>query len=64
MGFEIILQEYSSGDPLPKLPKRFRSLNKMAAGAKNRKPLNDISSQANGPILKYFHRNDPLMPLY
>ena len=35
--FEIILQEGSLGDPLPKLLKRFRSIEQMAARAKNRK---------------------------
>ena len=35
--FEIILHEGSLGDPLPKLLKPFRSVNKMAARAKNRK---------------------------
>ena len=37
--FEIILQECSLGDPLPKLPKWFSPLNKMAARGKNRKTL-------------------------
>ena len=36
MEFEIILQECSLGDPLPKLPNGFAPLNKMATGAKNR----------------------------
>ena len=35
--FEIILQEGSLGDPLPKLLKAFRSVEQLAARAKNRK---------------------------
>ena len=52
MDFGIILQEYSWGDSLPNVLNDFAPLAKMAARAKNRKPLNDISSQANGPISK------------
>ena len=40
MDFEIILQEYFFGGPLPKLPKRFRSANKKAAKVRNRKKNN------------------------
>ena len=39
MDFEIIIQECFMGDPLPKLLKEFRSLNKMAARAINRNML-------------------------
>ena len=53
MDFEIISQEYSLDDPLSKLPNGSALLNKMAARAKNKeKTLNNISSQANGPISK------------
>ena len=38
MDFEIILQECSLGDPLPKLPKWFRSAKEMADRAKIEKP--------------------------
>ena len=39
MDFEIIIQKCFLGDPLPKLLKRFRTLNKMAARAINRNKL-------------------------
>ena len=39
MDFEIILQEGSLGDPLPKLLKRFRSVEQDGARAKNRKTI-------------------------
>ena len=56
MDFEIILQEYSLGDPLPKLPKWFRSAKENGRQSlkkkRKKKPLNDISSQANGSISK------------
>ena len=43
--FEMILQEGSLGDPLPKVLKAFHSVEKMAARAKNRKKLlNDLFS--------------------
>ena len=53
MYFEIVLQECSLGEPLPKLPKWFRSAKtKWPPEIKIEKPLNDVSSQANGPISK------------
>ena len=42
--FEIIIQECFMGDPLPKLLKRFATLNKMAARAINRNMLLTTSS--------------------
>ena len=44
MDFEIIIQECFLGDPLPKLLKLFRYLNKMAAMATNRNKLLTTSS--------------------
>ena len=44
MDFEIIIQEGSLGDPLPKLLKRVPTLNKMAARAINRNKLLTTSS--------------------
>ena len=40
--FKIIIQECSLGDPLPKLLKPFRPVNKMAAGAKNTKTFKQL----------------------
>ena len=52
--FEIILQACSLGDPLPKLPKWFCYAKEIGRPPEQKieKPLNDISSQANGPISK------------
>ena len=44
MDFEIIIQECFLGDPLPKLLKRFRYVELMAARAKNRNMLLTTSS--------------------
>ena len=44
MDFEIIIQECFLGDPLPKLLKRFRYIEKMAARAINRNKLLTTSS--------------------
>ena len=44
MDFEIIIQECFLGDPLPKLFKRFRYVEKMAARAINRNKLLTTSS--------------------
>ena len=52
MDFEIILQECSLGDPLPKLPKGSAPQNKMATRAKNRKTLNQHLLQGHWPNFK------------
>ena len=44
MDFEIIVQKCFFGDPLPKLLKRFRNVEKMAARAINRNKLLTTSS--------------------
>ena len=52
MDFEIILQECSLSDPLPKLHKWFRSAEQNGSKElKIEKPFNDIS-HASGPIAK------------
>ena len=66
MDFEIILQECSLGDPLPKLPNGSAPLNKMAARTKNRKTLKGLL-QGHWPNFKIISQEyslgDPLPKL-
>ena len=62
---KVILQICSSYGPLPIMLKSSAQLNKMSAGAKNRRKKKTLNiSLASGLISKLFHRNVPLIPLY
>ena len=63
MDFEIIIQECFLDDPLQKLLKRFRYMNKMAARAINRKRFKHLlqgRTHGAGCVWQWFRTAEPL----
>ena len=64
MDFKIIIQECCLVTLYHNCSNHFALLNKMAAGAKNRKPLNDSFSWTSGWILIKLYRNVSWVTVY